>query len=78
PVPGPGAAPIPTGGAPIPHGSPSAEIVQADDVEIQRRVRAAGGWAGVSAPDLLRIYRYRTGSLKDGAEQELRNRGLFP
>jgi hypothetical protein len=77
-IPGLGAGVTAEGVINVPHESPSAEVINADDVAIQSMVRKAGGWDKLSNSDLLRIYRYRTGGLKESAEQELKKRGLFP
>ena len=76
-TPGPGAS-VSSGVINIPHGSRTAVVVESDEVAIQRDVKKAGGWSRMSNPDLLRIYQYRTGNLKSSAEQELKNRGIFP
>ncbi len=73
-APGPGAVtPAPS----APTGSRSEAIIGMSDSDIHREVRRIGGWAALSNPDLLRIYNYRTGSVKDQAETELRNRRLL-
>lgn len=49
-----------------------------NDLQVQARVQGAGGWGGMHEDDVAFIYQHKTGSLKDAAEAELRNRHIIP
>lgn len=74
--PGPGAVRA-DGVINIPHDTPTGEVIGGTDFDIQAMATRAGGWEHLSNPDLVRIYNYRTGELKEKAAEQLRARGLM-